>query len=155
MPEQAAWRDADVKGSSHAQWNPAFLQSRHLGHPAARRDDRGEPAPGGRPVRRQRGRGGRADGPPLDLPAVRRGHRHPGPGAARGRDPDRRPGRHLGAEWVRLQFATAKIGAILVNINPAYRSHELAFVLRQSQVKLLVSAESFKTSDYRAMVGEV
>jgi fatty-acyl-CoA synthase len=59
------------------------------------------------------------------------------------------------AEWVLLQFATAKIGAILVNINPAYRSHELAFVLRQSQVKLLVSAESFKTSDYRAMIGEV
>jgi fatty-acyl-CoA synthase len=59
------------------------------------------------------------------------------------------------AEWVLLQFATAKIGAILVNINPAYRSHELEFVLRQSGVRLLVSAESFKTSDYRAMVGEV
>ncbi len=59
------------------------------------------------------------------------------------------------AEWVLLQFATAKIGAILVNINPAYRSHELGFVLRQSGVVLLVSAESFKTSDYRAMVGEV
>ena len=59
------------------------------------------------------------------------------------------------AEWVLLQFATAKIGAILVNINPAYRSHELEFVLRQSGVRLLVSAESFKTSDYRAMIGEV
>jgi fatty-acyl-CoA synthase len=59
------------------------------------------------------------------------------------------------AEWVLLQFATAKIGAILVNINPAYRSHELEFVLRQSEVRLLVSAESFKTSDYRAMIGEV
>jgi fatty-acyl-CoA synthase len=59
------------------------------------------------------------------------------------------------AEWVLLQFATAKIGAILVNINPAYRSHELDFVLRQSGVRLLVSAESFKTSDYRAMIGEV
>ena len=59
------------------------------------------------------------------------------------------------AEWVLLQFATAKIGAILVNINPAYRSHELQFVLRQSGVRLLVSAESFKTSNYRAMVGEV
>jgi fatty-acyl-CoA synthase len=59
------------------------------------------------------------------------------------------------AEWVLLQFATAKVGAILVNINPAYRSHELEFVLRQSGVRLLVSAESFKTSDYRAMVGEV
>jgi fatty-acyl-CoA synthase len=59
------------------------------------------------------------------------------------------------AEWVLLQFATAKMGAILVNINPAYRSHELAYVLRQSGVRLLVSAESFKTSDYRAMIDEV
>ena len=59
------------------------------------------------------------------------------------------------AEWVLLQYATAKIGAILVNINPAYRSHELSYVLGQAGVRLLVSAESFKTSDYRAMVGEV
>jgi len=59
------------------------------------------------------------------------------------------------AEWVLLQYATAKIGAILVNINPAYRSHELAYVLRQSGIRLLVSAESFRTSDYRAMVEEV
>jgi fatty-acyl-CoA synthase len=59
------------------------------------------------------------------------------------------------AEWVLLQYATAKIGAILVNINPAYRGHELGYVLRQSGVALLVSAESFKTSDYRAMIGEV
>jgi fatty-acyl-CoA synthase len=59
------------------------------------------------------------------------------------------------AEWVLLQFATAKMGAILVNINPAYRSHELAYVLRHAGVRLLVSAESFKTSDYRAMIDEV
>jgi fatty-acyl-CoA synthase len=59
------------------------------------------------------------------------------------------------AEWILLQFATAKIGAILVNINPAYRSHELEFVLRQSGVRLLFSAESFKTSDYRSMIDEV
>jgi fatty-acyl-CoA synthase len=58
-------------------------------------------------------------------------------------------------EWVLLQYATAKMGAILVNINPAYRTHELAYVLRQAGIKLLVSAVSFKTSDYRAMVGEV
>src|SRR5262245_30887250 len=51
------------------------------------------------------------------------------------------------AEWVLLQYATAKIGAILVNINPAYRSHELGYVLRQSGIRLLVSAENFKTSD--------
>ena len=59
------------------------------------------------------------------------------------------------AEWVLLQYATAKAGVVLVNINPAYRSHELAYVLAQSGVRLLVSAESFKTSDYRAMVTEV
>ena len=59
------------------------------------------------------------------------------------------------AEWVLLQYATAKAGVILVNINPAYRSHELRFALRQSGVRVLVSAQRFKTSDYRAMVGEV
>ena len=59
------------------------------------------------------------------------------------------------AEWVLLQYATAKAGIVLVNINPAYRSQELAYALRQSGVRLLVSAESFKTSDYRAMVTEV
>ena len=59
------------------------------------------------------------------------------------------------AEWVQLQYAAAKAGSILVNINPAYRSHELGYVLRQSGVQLLISAETFKTSDYRAMVTEV
>ncbi len=59
------------------------------------------------------------------------------------------------AEWVLLQYATAKAGIVLVNINPAYRSSELGYALRQSSVRLLVSAESFKTSNYRAMVDEV
>ena len=59
------------------------------------------------------------------------------------------------AEWVLLQYGSAKAGAILVNINPAYRSHELKFVLRQSGIRLLITAESFKTSDYRGMVDEV
>ena len=59
------------------------------------------------------------------------------------------------AEWVLVQFAAAKIGAILVNINPAYRTHELAYVLKQSGLSMLVSATSFKSSDYAAMVGEV
>jgi fatty-acyl-CoA synthase len=59
------------------------------------------------------------------------------------------------AEWVFIQYATAKLGAILVNINPAYRSHELQFVLRQSSTKLLIAAPSFKTSDYGAMIEEV
>jgi fatty-acyl-CoA synthase len=58
-------------------------------------------------------------------------------------------------EWVLVQFATAKVGAILVNINPAYRTHELEYALRQSGVRLLVSARAFKTSDYMAMVDEV
>ncbi len=58
------------------------------------------------------------------------------------------------AEWVLLQYATAKAGIILVNINPAYRGHELSYALRQSDVRLLVSAESFKTSDYRAMIDQ-
>ncbi|RDH80064.1 AMP-dependent synthetase [Mycolicibacterium moriokaense] len=58
-------------------------------------------------------------------------------------------------EWTMLQFATAKIGAVLVTINPAYRTHELAYVLRQSGTRLLVSATAFKTSDYEAMVAEV
>ncbi|OBF40368.1 AMP-binding protein [Mycolicibacterium peregrinum] len=59
------------------------------------------------------------------------------------------------AEWVMLQLATAKIGAILVNINPAYRTHELAYVLKQSGVRTLVSATAFKSSDYVTMVAEV
>src|SRR5690349_8481661 len=59
------------------------------------------------------------------------------------------------AEWAFVQYATAKLGAILVNINPAYRTHELAYVLKQAGISVLVSAPSFKTSDYRGMVGEV
>jgi fatty-acyl-CoA synthase len=59
------------------------------------------------------------------------------------------------AEWLLLQYATAKIGAVLVNVNPAYRSHELAYVVNQSGLRLLVSAVRHKTSDYRAMVQEV
>ncbi|ADU00841.1 AMP-binding protein [Mycolicibacterium gilvum] len=58
-------------------------------------------------------------------------------------------------EWVIVQYATAKIGAILVNINPAYRTHELRYVLEQSGVATLISATQFKTSDYVAMVDEV
>ncbi len=58
-------------------------------------------------------------------------------------------------EWTHLQYATARTGAILVNLNPAYRAHELAFALEQSGTRLLVSARSFKSSDYVAMVEEV
>jgi fatty-acyl-CoA synthase len=59
------------------------------------------------------------------------------------------------AEWAIVQYATAKIGAILVNINPAYRTSELEYALRQSGTRLLLAAPSFKTSDYRAMAAEV
>src|SRR5512133_1778964 len=59
------------------------------------------------------------------------------------------------AEWVFVQYATAKIGAVLVNINPAYRSHELEYVLNQAGVRLLIAAPSFKTSDYSAMITQV
>src|SRR6476646_6654092 len=58
-------------------------------------------------------------------------------------------------EWVIVQYATAKVGAILVNVNPAYRTHELEYVLRQSGVRLLFSASAFKTSDYAAMIEDV
>ena len=59
------------------------------------------------------------------------------------------------AEWVLVQYATARIGAILVTINPAYRSSELEYVLNQSGLSVLVAVESFLTSDYRSMVEEV
>src|SRR6201995_2598596 len=59
------------------------------------------------------------------------------------------------AEWTLTQYATAKIGAVLVNINPAYRTRELEFVLNQSGSTLLVAAERLKTSDYAAMIAEV
>jgi fatty-acyl-CoA synthase len=59
------------------------------------------------------------------------------------------------AEWVLTQFATAKIGAILVSINPAYRTSELEYALKQSEVGTLIMIESFKTSDYIHMFYEI
>ena len=58
-------------------------------------------------------------------------------------------------EWTLLQFACARVGAILVNVNPAYRPNELAYALRHSGVRLLVTARPFKTSDYLAMLAGV
>ena len=58
-------------------------------------------------------------------------------------------------EWALLQYATAKIGVILVNLNPAYRTHELEYALRQSGCRGLVAATDFKGSDNVAMVAEV
>jgi fatty-acyl-CoA synthase len=58
-------------------------------------------------------------------------------------------------EWVIAQFATPKIGAILVNVNPAYRSSEAAYALRQSGVSVLLMQIRHKTSDYAAMLAEI
>ena len=59
------------------------------------------------------------------------------------------------AEWVLTQFATARLGLVLVSINPAYRSHELQHALKLSGVRALVTARSFKTSDYIGMLAEL
>ncbi|MEE1753811.1 AMP-binding protein [Streptomyces sp. SP18CS02] len=56
------------------------------------------------------------------------------------------------SQWVLVQYATARVGAILVNINPAYRVHELEYVLRQAAVSVLFASRRHRTSDYRAMV---
>ena len=70
-------------------------------------------------------------------------------------------GHHVGiwvtnySEWVVAQFATAKIGAVLVNVNPSYRTHELEYVLRQSEANALILIGQFRTSDYVDMANEV
>src|SRR5262245_6120034 len=72
-----------------------------------------------------------------------------------------RKGDHVGIwatnypEWVIAQFATAKIGAVLVTVNPAYRLHELEYLLRQSETSTLVLIGRFRTSDYAGMVNEL
>src|ERR1700730_16242142 len=58
-------------------------------------------------------------------------------------------------EWVIVQYATARIGAVLVNINPAYKTAELEYALNQSGVSFLILARAFRTNDYVAMLGEV
>jgi fatty-acyl-CoA synthase len=71
---------------------------------------------------------------------------------------DVQPGERVGiwspnnAEWVTLQYATAKVGAILVNVNPAYRTSELAYALGQSGVSTLVLAPRFRQADYLEML---
>ncbi|QEQ96452.1 AMP-binding protein [Neptunomonas concharum] len=59
------------------------------------------------------------------------------------------------AEWTITQFATAKVGAILVNINPAYRLHELEYALNQSEARFIVTADTFKSSNYTQMLYEL
>ncbi|MFF4760118.1 AMP-binding protein [Streptomyces sp. NPDC001292] len=58
-------------------------------------------------------------------------------------------------EWVLVQYATARIGVIMVNINPAYRAHEVEYVLRQAGISLLVASQAHRSTDYRALVEEV
>ncbi|MFF3308727.1 AMP-binding protein [Streptomyces sp. NPDC002952] len=58
-------------------------------------------------------------------------------------------------EWVLVQYATARIGAIMVNINPAYRAHEVEYVLKQAGISVLIASLAHKGSDYRALVGQV
>jgi fatty-acyl-CoA synthase len=62
------------------------------------------------------------------------------------------PNRH---EWVVVQYATARMGAILVNINPAYRTTELEYALTQSGISFLILARGFRQTDYTGMLGEV
>ena len=57
-------------------------------------------------------------------------------------------------EWVILSLATSRIGAVLVTVNPAYRTHELRYVLEQSDARALFLIDSFKASDYFSMLGE-
>ncbi|HOT06849.1 MAG: Acetyl-coenzyme A synthetase [Methanosaeta sp. PtaB.Bin039] len=59
------------------------------------------------------------------------------------------------AEWIIAQFATAKAGIILVNINPAYRTHELEYVLKQSEAQALILMDRFRTSDYLEMFYQI
>ncbi len=72
-----------------------------------------------------------------------------------------RRGDHVGiwatnyTEWVMTQFATSKIGAVMVNVNPAYRTHELAYLLEQSESNALILIGRFRNSDYAAMLNEV
>jgi fatty-acyl-CoA synthase len=71
------------------------------------------------------------------------------------------PGDRLGiwspnrAEWVLVQYATAKAGIVLVNLNPAYRTSEVEYAVRQSGCRVVIAAPSFKTSDYAAMLDSV
>lgn len=59
------------------------------------------------------------------------------------------------AEWTLVQYATAELGIVLVNINPAYRTHELTYAINQSGCRWLIAAPEFKTSNYRAMTESI
>lgn len=59
------------------------------------------------------------------------------------------------SEWVVLQYATARIGLILVNLNPAYRAHEFSYAVNQSEIALVVATPSYRKSDYREIIASV
>ncbi len=71
------------------------------------------------------------------------------------------PGDHVGIwatnwpQWVFAQFATGQMGAVLVNVNPAYRPKELAYILKQADLRALILTDRYKTSDYEDMVAQV
>jgi fatty-acyl-CoA synthase len=81
--------------------------------------------------------------------------------AARGLFELAQPGERIGIwapnryEWVIAQYATARLGAILVNINPAYKAHELEYVLKQAGIRGLILACGFRQTDYTALVAQV
>jgi fatty-acyl-CoA synthase len=58
-------------------------------------------------------------------------------------------------EWIGVQYGTARMGAVLVNINPAYKTAELEYALNQSGVSFLILAQAFRTADYAGMLAEV
>ena len=126
--------------------------------PAARRDDRREPAPHRRALRRARGARRRATsttGPPT-ASCGSRSTRAARALLARGVGKGDRvgiwaPNRY---EWVVTQFATARVGAILVTVNPAYKAAELAHALGKAGVSLLFMARGFRGADYVAMLAE-
>ena len=141
-------------------WSRARHRHRPDRHPAARRDDRGQPRPHGRRPRRRRGArrpppgrcAGRTPSSAERVAALR-------PRAARPRPRAGRPGRAVEPELRRVDAACStprpRSASILVNINPAYRTHELAYALNQSGCRMLFAAPSFKTSDYVDMVEQV
>ena len=69
-------------------------------------------------------------------------------------------GEHVGVwatnwpEWVLLHLASARVGAVLVTVNPAYRGHELAYALEQSDARALFLIDNFKSSDYFSILAE-
>ncbi len=58
-------------------------------------------------------------------------------------------------EWVLVQYATARIGAILVTINPAYKASELAYTLQQAEISVLIQSAGYRSTDYRALIEQV